>query len=835
MGKYSTQLKRTLALLSAAWFACISFGSHAQKHELKVLKNLKPIVCYQSNLTSAYHVDTPLDFELSRRNTAGRVKTSNIEVEYINFPDDNLAKNAFQFAVDIWESQLTSSVPIRIRAQWAPLATNVLGQAIWGAAYANFNGAQAQDVYYPVALAEKIAGVELNAASEPDIVATFNSNANWYLATDGKPTSGKMDLSTVVLHEICHGLGFVDSFSSEDGQGSVGLNNVPFVYDIAVLNLSKQSLVSNFISPSSALQLALTSDNLFFNSGLATIGSQLPKLYGPSPFNGGSSVSHLDEAFYKIPGDANNLMTPLIDQQESIHQPGTIALAMLNDMGWISTRIDHAPLKDTERKDGIGYPVKATITSDNGFKNGSVFLNYRTPATETYTSIQMTPTGNPNEFQASLPGTTVNTSYGYYISVEDNLSRTFRNPGIIYSPGIFPSQNIIAVNIGPDTEAPEIVHTPVDYIFDNETQIVINAAITDNIGVASVSLEYQIDGGANQTQVMNNLGSDNFSGTIAVPASLTIGDLIKYRIIARDNSSNSNQSVKPTTNFYTVFVTGDVAARNSYENDFNTDSFDFIGNSFSIETPVNFQNGAIHSEHPYQNGSDANDESNYVYQLQVPIIVSPSNHYIRFDEIVLVEPGEQDSKFGDDDFYDYVVVEGSKNNGITWTPFENGYDARAHSVWFSRYNSVIAGDDSNAAGTSFLFRERQIDILSSPAFAAGNQIKIRFRLFADQAARGWGWAIDNLSIQGAVTGIENADDESLQVFPNPAKDHLTVRVSERHSTVEIYTIEGEKILSTTADENQISIDVSAFPSGIYYLRMLDGDKIAARKFIKSLN
>jgi hypothetical protein len=830
MPQGSTNRFKSFALAISVIFSLLPLSAKAQKNALKVLKALDPIVCYQKDATEAYHVGVPESF---RNNVAGRSKTANIEVEYINFPADNLAKNAFQFAVDIWESQLTSFVPIRIRAQ---LGTGVLGQATWGAAFANFNGAQHQNVYYPVALAEKISGTELNESTEPDIVATFNSATNWYLGIDGNPTAGKMDLVTVVLHEICHGLGFVDTYASTDGQGSVGLSNVPFVYDIFVVNSSKQSLFSSFQSPSTTMNGQLISNNLFYNSALATTAGNLPRIFAPTTFDAGSSIAHLDENSFSVPDDPNNLMTPVIAIQESIHQPGNISLGILSDMGWISTRIDHTPLSDSERKDGAPYPVKAKIVSDNGFKNATVMLNYRTPANANYTAVQMTPTGVTNEFQASLPGVTVNTSYAYFITVEDNLARLFRNPGLVYTQNQAPEQNINIVDIGPDTEGPTIIHTPVDFIFETDSQIAIEALVTDNITLAQVTLEFQIDGGATQSLPMSKTAAtDTYSATIQVPASLAVGDLVKYRIIARDASASTNQSSSPAANFYTVFVTGDIPAQTSYENNFNTESFDFIGNSFSIATPANFQDGAIHSEHPYQDGSGPNNESNYSYQLQVPIIISASNHYIQFDEIVLVEPGEDGSDFGDDDFFDYVVVEGSKNDGATWFPFEDGYDARDNAAWLTRYNSNIVANNSLSTGIPSFFRERQIDILSASNFAAGEKVKIRFRLFADEAAHGWGWAIDNLSIQGSVTGVENPYSQSLEVFPNPVAEYLTVRGSERNSAVEIFSVDGRKVFSTIAEKNELTVDVRNFPCGIYFLRSREGEKIVNRKFIKAEN
>ena len=67
----------------------------------------------------------------------------------------------------------------------------------------------------------------------PDIVATFNSDFDdCYLGTDGSAPIGTIDFVSVVLHELCHGIGFVGSGGVDDaGQGSWGQQNLPIVYD----------------------------------------------------------------------------------------------------------------------------------------------------------------------------------------------------------------------------------------------------------------------------------------------------------------------------------------------------------------------------------------------------------------------------------------------------------------------------------------------------------------------------------------------------------------------------------------------------------------------------
>jgi hypothetical protein len=205
-----------------------------------------------------------------------------IIVNYSGFTPQ--AQAAFQYAVDIWQSVLVSSVPIRINASWEPLETTTLGAAGAATLYRDFREALTANVWYPVSLAERLTSRELNPVTEPDIIAQFNSNINWYLGTDGRTPPGQYNLVTVVLHEIAHGLGFFSSFDVENNQGLWGEETgYAFIYDYFVENGANHRLTNTalFPNPSAPLANQLTSDNLFFDTYTNNITSTAtPNLSG---------------------------------------------------------------------------------------------------------------------------------------------------------------------------------------------------------------------------------------------------------------------------------------------------------------------------------------------------------------------------------------------------------------------------------------------------------------------------------------------------------------------------------------------------------------------------
>lgn len=148
---------------------------------------------------------------------------------------------AFEHAAAIWGATLSSTVPIRMAASFVPLTctatTATLGSAGANDIYADFPNAPRAATWYPAALASKLAGSDQSAPEAPHIVARFNSRLGlfddcmpkdgFYLGIDGQP-GGRIDLVTVLLHEMAHGLGFQTFTNDQSGKRA---NEVPSVWD----------------------------------------------------------------------------------------------------------------------------------------------------------------------------------------------------------------------------------------------------------------------------------------------------------------------------------------------------------------------------------------------------------------------------------------------------------------------------------------------------------------------------------------------------------------------------------------------------------------------------
>lgn len=97
--------------------------------------------------------------------------------------------------------------------------------------------------------------------------------------------------------------------------------------------------------------------------------------------------------------------------------------------------------------------------------------------------------------------------------------------------------------------------------------------------------------------------------------------------------------------------------------------------------------------------------------------------------------------------------------------------------------------------------------------------------------------IVTLKYNALVTGIaENKLAlQDLQIYPNPAKDKLMVRLNGEHfseTSISICTINGELIKQEMFLSYPQVINIEQFPAGIYLIKVVGQDGIAIGKFIK---
>lgn len=257
--------------------------------------------------------------------------------------------NVFLAASEFWEQRLQSDIDIVVDAQFDPLtctpATAVLGAAGPLGGSVNFPNAPESDVIYAIAVANSLAGEDLNPGVA-DIGATFNSNLDLGSADClggqgwdyriGVSTGSALELFATVLHELAHGLGFVSFHDLFSGELLAGFS------DSFNLNLADQSTglawpamtnAQRLVSSTNSGNLVWTGPRVASQSDILVNGIQPSgvQMFAPNPVQPGSSVSHWDTAL-----NPDELMEPF----STASPTSVLTTNLLYDIGWTDPTLE---------------------------------------------------------------------------------------------------------------------------------------------------------------------------------------------------------------------------------------------------------------------------------------------------------------------------------------------------------------------------------------------------------------------------------------------------------------------------------------------------------------
>lgn len=250
---------------------------------------------------------------------------------------------ALQAAAAVWGGLLSSDVTVRIEASFDPLACNATSAALGSAGpskvFRDFPGAPVPNTWYHAALANKLRGLDLDPTSD-DVEATFSSSlgttcafpASWYYGLDGSPAADQVDLLTVALHELGHGLGFLTFVDLGTGSKLAGFD------DAYMRSLEEHATGKLYpdMTDSERVMASTDTGNLHWvgpavvaNSGGLTSGRDAAghvEIYAPDPQEPGLSVGHFSNSL-----SPNELMEPSYTGRN--HDVG-LARHLMTDLGW---------------------------------------------------------------------------------------------------------------------------------------------------------------------------------------------------------------------------------------------------------------------------------------------------------------------------------------------------------------------------------------------------------------------------------------------------------------------------------------------------------------------
>lgn len=311
----------------------------------------------------------------------------------------------FNKAADILNQAFSISQTIQVDAQFNPLSCTTNSATLGSAGPKYSYSANESGVWtvYPISLANEHFATDL-VAGDQEIQATFNSeigktgcleSSSWYLGFDS-PSSGTSLLS-VVLHELMHGMGFL-SFMGSDGSAPATVSGSgEEIYDpyTKLLYDATQAALVTTLSQSARASSELNTGNLLWdgsqvNSNIgglsAGVNGSRVRMYAPSSYESGSSVSHFDTAL-----TPNEVMEP--QYTEFLDDPG-LAKYLLADIGWtLQASSNSAPVFSAVPDQTLDEDSSKTVTLAATDSDGD--------------SLTYSLTSAPAELGVSLSGTTL--------------------------------------------------------------------------------------------------------------------------------------------------------------------------------------------------------------------------------------------------------------------------------------------------------------------------------------------------------------------------------------------------------------------------------------------
>jgi hypothetical protein len=296
------------------------------------------------------------------------------------------------FTTALWGSVLSGPVPVTVSITFSDLGVgneNVIGQSWEPAVY------RSGSIYYPSALRNQKAGYDINKQMS-DIRLEFNTRYTFYYGTNGVCPSGQIDYVSVLLHEICHGLGFYATIAPDTGVYENGPSS-PFIFDTLLFYRgTRVTKLSSTVRAASLISDALYWDGT--NAVKANNGNRI-KIYAPTTYQSGSSGSHWDDdiTFSTFMKHAYHGV---------VHTFSSRKLGAMKDLGWtlVSDTVTPAAPASVAASDDLADKVRVTWSVCT---NATFYRIYR------YTSN--------TSGSASQIGTSTTTSYDDLTATADVL------------------------------------------------------------------------------------------------------------------------------------------------------------------------------------------------------------------------------------------------------------------------------------------------------------------------------------------------------------------------------------------------------------------------------
>ena len=452
-----------------------------------------------------------------------------------------------------------------------------------------------------------------------------------------------------------------------------------------------------------------------------------------------------------------------------------------NEYGWgiinikaayeyFAPQIIHNPLNDTENYAGP-YTVNVQINSLSDLVAGAQKLYWRRNG-GSWQTVTMNLSKENGTFSADIPGNGAVANYDYYIKAEnETLSRTLPEN----APTSYFSFSTIV-----DNTAPAVNHTSIkEYYISMFASAKINAEMTDNTGInlQTSHVEWKINDVAQENFNFIRIVDDNYSAAFP-SANINIGDIIKYKIVAKDNANSTHITNFPTSGYFEFAITD----RISFEQNQFSHNWTFSGDANWTVTNTESQDGSYCAK-----SGDIDDSQ--TSEISISFTTS-ENGQVSFYKKVSCE----DDSFDDD--YDYLKFSIDGNEQERWD---------GEVAWSQENYNLTQGQHT----ISWLYNKDSY--------------------VSEGADCAW---VDNITLPNGASNVKIIRKNNINIYPNPAKNIINISSLDDILNVTIFNAQGQIVKQVSNLGNQ-SIDISNLKKGMYFVKIQTKSTYITKKILKN--
>ena len=372
--------------------------------------------------------------------------------------------------------------------------------------------------------------------------------------------------------------------------------------------------------------------------------------------------------------------------------------------------------------------------------------------------------------------------------------------------------------------------------------VTVNFTMNQNNGATTTAIEYRIGTTGNFTTIAGPNSHGNGQALSQNLTGLTPATTYQYRVVSTNSNGATSSALASFTTLATANMVYHFEFNNSFASSVNTGTLNcttlpaFTGNGTSANSSANINV-------PNANGRDAKT-------LTANLPLMPTGTAARSFAFRVLFNG---TTFSTDNQYVFSCGTGSNTQSFDiWSTAANmtvnswgsGNDKNfattiSTNVW---YNYAIIYDGTNITvyrdnaqiGTTQAINANTIaTALNIGRSAASNFGQGNFRIDDLKIFTGILTPAQITQLASSTAALSNNDLSSknlkFSMFPNPTNNLLNIAMAKDLESVEIYSVQGQKVLS--GSEKQIN--VSNLASGMYMVRVQDVDGgVATQKFVK---